>query len=132
MSNKYAIIENSMVVNTVLAEDDYANEQGWIKIVDDRVCIGWSYTNGSFIEPPITIDVETIKQINKLEAERLLFNSDWVEYPSVTDQTKNPHLNNLNEWIDYRVALRAIAVNPPDYRIVEWPVSPVSQWGSSN
>jgi len=132
MPNTYAIIENSKVVNTVLAEDDYANEQGWIKISDSRVGIGWSYTDNSFIEPPITVDVEEIKQINKLEAKRLLINSDWVEYPSVTDQTKNPHLTNLNEWIDYRVALRAIAVNPPEQIISEWPVSPVSQWSSTS
>jgi hypothetical protein len=96
---------------------------------ENGITYTYDSTYGVWKVSPIAVDFEEIKQINKLEAKRLLINSDWVEYPSVTDQTKNPHLTNLNEWIDYRVALRAIAVNPPEQIISEWPVSPVSQWG---
>lgn len=74
-----------------------------------------------------------IEQKNKIAngeyAKSLLTQSDWVEYPSTSDTTRTPHLVNLNEWIDYRVALRAIVVNPPS--IVEvWPVMPLKQWSN--
>lgn len=49
MSNKYAIIENGKVVNTVVADDDFAAEQGWILLSEDAG-IGWDYVNGQFID----------------------------------------------------------------------------------
>lgn len=45
----YAIIENGKVVNTVVAEADYAVTQGWIALLDGAG-IGWDYTNGQFID----------------------------------------------------------------------------------
>lgn len=48
---KYAIIENEVVANIVLADPEYAQEQGWIA-VPENVGIGWGYVNGKFIEPP--------------------------------------------------------------------------------
>lgn len=68
------------------------------------------------------------KDFNQQEAKKLLLESDWVEYPSTSDTTRNPHLTNLNEWLDYRVALRAIAVNPSE--TVEFPVKPTEQWSN--
>ena len=69
------------------------------------------------------------KSVNEQTVKIALQESDWVEYPSVADTTKNPHLINLNEWIDYRVALRAIAVNPPD-QIIQFPVMPQKIWSN--
>ena len=46
--NKYAIIENGKVINTVVAEDDYATTQGWI--LCEKGGIGWDYTNGQFVD----------------------------------------------------------------------------------
>lgn len=45
----YAVIENGMVINTVVAEVDYAAEQGWVAM-PDGVEIGWSYVDNGFID----------------------------------------------------------------------------------
>ena len=44
----FAIIENGKVVNAVVAEADYAAEQGWVALTDNAG-IGWDYTNGQFV-----------------------------------------------------------------------------------
>lgn len=68
------------------------------------------------------------KLANEQEAKLLLQQSDWVEYPSTTDATQTPHLTNIKEWIEYRVALRAIAINPQP--TVEFPTTPDKQWST--
>lgn len=45
----YAIIENGKVVNTVVAEPDYAAQQGWVAL-PDNAGIGWDYVNGQFVD----------------------------------------------------------------------------------
>ncbi|NBX97549.1 hypothetical protein EBQ81_01625 [bacterium] len=47
--SSYAIIENGKVVNTVVAEPDYARQQGWVEIVD-KAGIGWDYDGAHFID----------------------------------------------------------------------------------
>lgn len=44
----YAIIENGKVVNTVVAEADYAASQGWVELTNGG--IGWDYINGQFVD----------------------------------------------------------------------------------
>jgi hypothetical protein len=61
----------------------------------------------------IAKDEQTKKDANKARATQLLKETDWVEVPSVSDTTKTPHLTNFSEFMDYRMELRAIAVNPP-------------------
>ena len=46
---KYAIIEDGKVVNTVLAEPEYASEKGWIES-SEEVGIGWSYVDGELVD----------------------------------------------------------------------------------
>lgn len=70
---------------------------------------------------------EQRKYQNKTEAERLLSETDWVENPSVSDTNRTPHLTNFEEVMNYRMALRAIAINPPEY-VDQWPVKPDSVW----
>jgi len=52
MSN-FAIIENGKVINAVVAEADYASDQGWIAL-PMGAGIGWDYINGQFVDnrPP--------------------------------------------------------------------------------
>ncbi len=52
----YAIIENGKVLNTVVAEPDYAASLGWIELQGDAA-IDWDYINGQFIDnrPPSEI-----------------------------------------------------------------------------
>lgn len=75
----YAIIENGKVVNTVLAQEDYAAEQGWVLIPEGSlVCIDWDYTNGQFVDnrpvpevvtPPAPTKEELLAQLNALAAQ---------------------------------------------------------------
>ena len=48
---KYAIIENNKVINVVVAEQEYADQQGWI-VCPIEVEINWLYENGQFVQPP--------------------------------------------------------------------------------
>ena len=60
MSN-FAIIENGVVVNTVVADEEYAVQQGWVYCPIGG--IGWSYNEGVFSAPESTI--ESTEQIQR-------------------------------------------------------------------
>jgi hypothetical protein len=45
----YAIIENTLVINSVEAEADYAAEQGWV-LLPKGAGIGWAYIDGEFVD----------------------------------------------------------------------------------
>lgn len=47
---RYAIIENGVVTNVVVASADIATQNGWVQC--DHGGPGWTYANGVFTEPP--------------------------------------------------------------------------------
>ena len=47
---RYAIIENGVVTNVVVASAEIAAENGWVQC--DHGGPGWTYANGVFTEPP--------------------------------------------------------------------------------
>jgi len=51
----FAVIENGKIINTVVAEPDYAAEKGWIAL-PDGVGADWDYIDGQFVDnrPMIT------------------------------------------------------------------------------
>jgi hypothetical protein len=72
----YAVIENNLVVNAVVAEPDYALQQGWI-LLPENAGIGWSYENGNFVDnrpipetpvaPPTPTKEELLAQLTALQ-----------------------------------------------------------------
>jgi hypothetical protein len=48
----------------------------------------------------------------KLKAIELLSATDWVECPSVSNMIFSPYLKNQQEFIDYRINIRQLAVCP--------------------
>jgi hypothetical protein len=46
---KFAIIENEKVINAVVAEADYAAEQGWVELTGNAG-IDWDYINSQFVD----------------------------------------------------------------------------------
>lgn len=52
---RYAIIKDGVVDNVVLAEPEYAAEQGWIECPDAGP--GWTYANGVFTAPIVQAPV---------------------------------------------------------------------------
>lgn len=75
---KYAVIENGKVVNTVVAEADYAEAQGWT-VCPEEAGIDWDYTNGQFIDnrpkspepppPPAPTKEELFQQLLALQTQ---------------------------------------------------------------
>lgn len=70
---------------------------------------------------------ENKKQLNKQKASAELVATEWVENPSVSDSTKPVYLSNFNEIMDYRMALRLIAIDPPA-EVEMWPMKPNNIW----
>lgn len=73
----FAIIENGKVVNAVVAEADYAAEQGWVAL-PDGAGIDWDYINGQFVDnrpapevvtPPAPTKEELLAQVQALTAQ---------------------------------------------------------------
>lgn len=56
MTNRYAIIENGIVVNVVAADAEIASTNGWIACPDAGP--GWTYTNGVFTAPAVVEPTE--------------------------------------------------------------------------
>lgn len=78
----------------------------------------------------VTYNEEQAKQRNKQQAETLLKESDWTQYPDVTNTLNVPHLTNGDEWVAYRALVRAIVLNPP-VEVTEWPTKPEELWSTT-
>jgi hypothetical protein len=72
---KYAIIENGVVVNVVVAETEYAQSQGWIDC--PTAGPGWTYADGVFTKPvvvapepvPAPTKEQLLAQLNAIAAQ---------------------------------------------------------------
>ena len=51
MTNRYAIIENGVAVNVVIADAEYAAQQGWVECPDAGP--GWTYADSVFTAPVV-------------------------------------------------------------------------------
>lgn len=124
MTNKYAIIENTLVTNVAVADAEFAQSQGWVSCPDE-VAPGWTYVNDVFAPPaPYVPSADD----NKAKAVNLLQQTDWTSIPDVGNaELSNPYLTNQAEFFAWRSQIRAIAVNPTAGDL-EWPVQPTEQW----
>jgi hypothetical protein len=128
----YAIIENTLVVNTAVADPEYAQSQGWVELTGGAG-VGWTYVDGQFIAPvtPPPTPAE-IQADNKSQATALLQQTDWTTIPDVADPAlSDPYLTNAAEFAAYRSNVRKIAVNPPTTLAVFPPV-PEEVWAYTN
>lgn len=125
MINNYAIIENDIVINIAVADEVYAQEQGWI-LAPNGVTVNWRYIQGEFL-PPLPTDYS---EQNKQQATTLLQQTDWTCTVDITNpQYSNPYLMNQDAFLAYRSQVRAIAVNPPTTR-AKFPPKPDEVWSS--
>ena len=75
MTNRYAIIENGVAVNVVVADAQLAAENGWIECPDAGP--GWTNDDGVFTAPvvvepepiPAPTKEELLAQLNALSAQ---------------------------------------------------------------
>lgn len=92
-------------------------------------CVAGKYgAIADYIAPPPLPPMPA--EFNKVEAERRLAATDWVNQPDVYDPAINPHLTNRDEFIAYRAQVRAIAVNPTEGNL-NWPVEPTAVWSQA-
>ena len=81
--------------------------------------------------PPPAPTPEEIQAQNKAEASQLLAATDWTATVDISNpQYSNPYLMNQDDFLAYRSAVRAIAVNPPTTPVTVWPTLPTEQWSS--
>lgn len=128
MSNTYAVIKDSVVVNTVLSDAAYAQTQGWV-LATNGAGIGWSYVNGQFLPPPKPAPTpEQIQSQNKTQAVYLLQETDWTATVDISDpKYSNPYLANQDAFLDWRSQVRKIALNPPTTPVT-FPPEPQEIW----
>lgn len=75
MTNRYAIIENGVAVNVVVADAEFAATQGWVACPDAGP--GWTYADGVFTAPVVVEPIapvaptkeELLAQLNALSAQ---------------------------------------------------------------
>lgn len=87
-------------------------EGDWVYLVDVR----------DLTQEEIDARIESRKNQNRNQASNLLKDSDFYDLPNTANK-----IANINEIVDYRDALRAIALNPPEV-VVKWPVKPKTEW----
>lgn len=127
MENKYAIINEQIIINLAVASPEFAQEQGWVACPDyvdnQPVAIGWSYIDGQFVPPYVDYAEQ-----NKQQAEALLQATDWTATVDINNpQYSNPYLGNQDAFLAYRSQVRAIAVNPPTTPAT-FPEAPQEVW----
>lgn len=69
MDNRFAIIENHRVVNVVIAQPDYAEQQGWVHC--PVASPGWDYIDGVFVAPTPSLE-QAAAQVRQPTKEELL------------------------------------------------------------
>lgn len=99
-----------------------AVQDGQPTLIDGVWTLGWT------VRPMTPEETAARKQQIKAQASQLLYETDWVDIPSVSDPANNPHLTNRDEFNTYRLALRQIAVYMPVDPV--WPVKPAEQWST--
>ena len=68
MTNRYAIIKNGLVANVVVADAEFATQNGWIACPDAGP--GWKYDGAAFTEPdPVVIEAPPTPTKEQLMAE---------------------------------------------------------------
>jgi hypothetical protein len=87
----------------------------------------WNEADYNIKNPPPPSD-EALLESCKSKAKHLLKETDWVELPSVTDETQNKYLLNQSEFLIFRSQVRALAINPITNAV--FPAIPVSVWSS--
>lgn len=128
----YVYLTNSVVTDQAQVDPFTIFSEGYASQfieAPDEVTFGWSQVDGQWVAPPAP-PAPDYKLLNKQQAELLLQETDWTESPSARNTEKTPHLVNGDAFDDYRVALRAIAVNPPETQVTDWPVEPDEQWST--
>ena len=130
--SRYVILKDNEIINVVNYDSPPSNpppgfKGGHIAVQHDQASFGWTYKNGVFTSPDEIVSDEELKERCKQHAKGLLYLTDWVENPSVTDTNNTPHLTNLSEFLEYRKQIRVLVVTPVAQPT--FPEKPIATWG---
>lgn len=127
---RYAVLENGIVTNMVLADEEVAHYRGYVLIPEPTIAepnppmvdFGWQWNGFRFLPPPRNIEAEWSTIL--LKAHQLLLASDhfvmpdlWATYSAEQQQA----------WTHYRQELRTIRDRFDDPANVVWPVMPLEK-----
>ena len=134
----YALVKDGLVINTIIwdgpkeAPLNFEDSIVAIEVTGNEVAsIGYSYSEGKFIAPPLTEDeksqikdaaqqsnLSTKDYLMKESSQRILVLQDAVDLEMATDEeaTALPH------WKKYRVLLSRVDANTSD--TITWPSKP--------
>ncbi|EHP7413747.1 tail fiber assembly protein [Salmonella enterica] len=137
MSTSYAVIENGVVVNTIVydgeAELDIFDNQQLVHIGDKEAVspgIGWSYSNGEFTAPPeperqhedLVAEAEQIKQSL---IDSALASIDLIQLKLRAGRKLTPEeTTRLNAVLDYTDAVTAVDTDAAPN--IDWPEFPTT------
>ena len=111
----YLVIENNIIKNIVVAEPEYAAQQGWSPAPDDAG-IGFMFNGAIWVNPnPPTL--EELAAGVRSQRDLLLSATDWAQAADVPQATKD-------KWAPYRQALRDISAQAGFPATVVWPTKP--------
>lgn len=85
---RYAIIENGTVVNVVVAEPDFAEEQGWTPVAGS-VATGWAF-NGDVFEEPAPKLPPVPESVTPMRAKLALLQYGLLDAAEATIAQANP------------------------------------------
>ena len=129
--SRYVILKDNEIINVVNYDSPPSNpppgfKGGHIAVQHDQASFGWTYKNGVFTSPDEIVSDEELKERCKQHAKGLLYLTDCVENPSVTDTNNTPHLTNLSEFLEYRKQIRVLVITP----VVKptFPEKPIATW----
>lgn len=123
--NGYSLVPvNYLPQPTYNPDTQICSQDAQPKFVNNEWVIDWAVTNMTPEQQQQVVNQKLAAV--KTKATGFLQATDWVEIPSVKDTTVTPHLVNQADFITYRLALRAIAVNPTV--LPNWPTIPTEQW----
>ena len=69
MVSNYGVIKDGVVVNAVLAEADFAAEQGWV-LLPEGVGPTWLYNGATFSAPPPYVPPKDVQSAARADAYR--------------------------------------------------------------
>ena len=110
----YGIVEDGVIVNVIVADAKYAEEQGLIDLYDN-VGIGWFYSDGVLTAPADTRTDEEIAELERKNRDAMLAETDWSALGDVAM---------TDEMAAYRQALRDVPAQAGFPRTIEWPTKP--------
>lgn len=117
MVKKYAVLENNIVVNIVLATQEVANINGWIAC-NNTVDKGWHYDSGTFYVVPNIVEqslkIRSIRSALLAESDLQVLPDRWAIMTPSTQEA----------WSLYRQALRDIPSQGEFPWNVTWPEQP--------